>query len=189
MGVGLIEFLEQLGSELFGGGSSHDLLASLCVLLITGHGLFVEGKQLLGGERLWMLLVGIQGRQQSRPFCDHTHPDMRMTMNPSLVTLGQTEKAFRIQVVLRHILPQPHTHEQTHQPTRHPLAQLLLRGHFTVGELLLEPDKPLTPSGSAPILGVERRRYSLNVCQLLLDLDSSIGHLFQTRVDARDQRL
>jgi len=59
---GLIEFLEQLGSELGGCGSPHHLVSVLCLLLIIGQGVFAVRKQLLGCERARMVLVGIQGR-------------------------------------------------------------------------------------------------------------------------------
>jgi hypothetical protein len=134
-----------------------------------------------------MFLMGIQGWQQAGPFSHHTHPDVFVTMNPPFVALGQTEAAFQLQVVPRHILPHGDTHKQTHHPTGHRLAQLLPRGHWASRKLLLEADKPLTASGPTTVRRVERCSYLTHVRQLLLHLATSLFHLRETRVDALDQ--
>ena len=47
--------------------------------------------------------VRVQGRQQRRPVLHQPHADMMMTMNPTLVALGQAEPPLQIEIVNRQI--------------------------------------------------------------------------------------
>jgi hypothetical protein len=149
-----IQLLEQPEALLGGGGTTHHLMAVLRLYLIAWYRMIAVGKQLLGSEQIHTLVVDVQGRQQSRAFPHDSHPHVLVTMNPSFVTLGNAEKPFQIQVVTRHFSHDQN--KQAHYPTRHLLAQLLLRRLFTAGILLLQSGKPSTPSGQTTGFRVER---------------------------------
>jgi len=179
------QLLEQLGALLGGGCTTHHLMAMLSLYLIDWYRMIAVGKQLLSGEQIHTLVVDVQGRQQSRAFPNDSHPHMLVTMNTSFVALGNTKKPLQLQVVIRHFCHDQY--KQTHYPTRHLLAQLLLRRHCTAGILLLQSGKASTPSGQTTRFGVERCGHQTNVRQLPLGLLPGRSYHLQTRINTRCQ--
>lgn len=82
-------------------------------------------QQILRGERFGVASMGIQSQQQRRLFLDDSYSGMPVPMNPSFVSLGQTEPPLQLQIVLRGlstVLPLD-CHEQPDLPSLHHLGQ------------------------------------------------------------------
>ena len=59
------------------------------------------GNQFGCGEDLGMMEVGVEREGQCRTFVDEPYPGMASTVDSPLMTFGETEPAFQVEVVLR----------------------------------------------------------------------------------------
>jgi hypothetical protein len=99
--ISTLEIGKQEAASLLRSGFAHHL-APVDRLPLTPRSLRPPiGPQVLDLERLMMIRVRVQGRQQRRPVLHQPHADVTMTMNPTLVALGQAEPPLQIEIVPR----------------------------------------------------------------------------------------
>ena len=128
----------------------------------------------------------IQCVDHRRPFLNDAYPRVAMTVDPTLVTLGQAKPSFQIEVVfefLKLVLADEKAHEEANHHLRHVLANRII----SLLEFLSQLFEVLLAIRAIPPSRFEGRSDLLDVLDvfsdfLLLGLD-----LVQTSVDAVGQ--
>jgi hypothetical protein len=97
--IALLQSGQQKRAFLGGAGAAHNSPAALALELAGSRTGVAPGREVLEGEGLGVPAMSVQRRQQGRPMLDDPNPGVRAAMNAALVTFGQTEGAFEVEVV------------------------------------------------------------------------------------------
>lgn len=97
--IALLQSGQQKRAFLGGAGAAHNSPAALALELAGSRTGVAPGREVLEGEGLGVPAMSVQRRQQGRPTVDDPNPGVRAAMNAALVTFGQTEGAFEVEVV------------------------------------------------------------------------------------------
>src|SRR4051812_14749315 len=102
--------------------------------------------------------VGVQGRQQPRPFQNQADPRVAPTVNPPTVTLGQAKPTLQIEMIPDRFILR-FAHEQAGQEAehhrRHPVADRIFgRLEFET----VQSRKSSDSRGGSPMLKTTRKR-------------------------------
>jgi len=82
---------------------AHDPTAALAFALTRRRRGVAKGREILGGERLGMPLMGVEHQQERWSALDDSYSGMGMAVNAALVALGETEGTFQVEVVQREV--------------------------------------------------------------------------------------
>lgn len=99
-------------------------------MLALGLGCRPIRQQIIDGERLRVGAVCVQCRHHRRSFPDDPHPGVTVTVDPTLMPLGEAEPALQIEVVLDLVHGVP-TREEAGSEALHQT------GHMLVGRIIV----------------------------------------------------
>ena len=90
-------------------------------LILTGWRTCVGvALQIRREERLGMFAVSVERQEKRGPLLHDPHARVGMPMDPSLMTLGVSEEALQIQIILREVHPIPSGKQARRETFHHP---------------------------------------------------------------------
>jgi hypothetical protein len=101
--VALLQLTQKRRACTGGASFSHDLSAPARLRLRHGDRRIGIGPQVFPGERLWMIRMRVQRRQERRTVRHDPDSRVPMPVDTPLMALGQPEKALQLQVVARQV--------------------------------------------------------------------------------------
>jgi hypothetical protein len=134
-------------------------------------------------EDFGMMEVGVERESQCWTFVDQPYPGMTSTVDSPLMTFGEAEPPFQVEVVLRQVVGS--ADEEPRKEAGHYLRHVL--GDRVL--LLCEPRLEFLELAAAVLLraagGIECLGDSLNLLDLLSEFRLDLFHFVQSTVDAR----
>ena len=130
--------------------------------------------------------MGVQRRHQRRPFLDHPDPRMAVTVDPTLVPLGQAEPPLQVQVVLhrREVIP---AGEQAGAETAHQVGHVVVDRVAVAFQTGQDRVEVALACSRSPCGGVQRRGHLPDRCDVAPDRFLFGPDQVQTLVEARRQ--
>ena len=130
--------------------------------------------------------VRIQRMHQRRPFLNDPNPCMTVTVNPSLVTLGQAEPPLQVEIVLDR-LELSLAHEQPSEEADHHPGHRRMDRIRTVLEPIDQLLELFLAVRAAPGSGIQGCRNRLDVFDVVADRLLLGLNFIETAVDATGQ--
>ena len=173
-------------SPLLGSRFPHDLAPFQRLTLAGRDAGRAIRHQLLGGEQPWVRDMRIQGQEQRWSVLNDTNSRVAVTVDPTLVALGQAKPPLQVEIVSDRF-PLGPADEQPGQEADHDLGHVPADGVFGLLEAIDQRLERLLPRRAVVPSGFESRGYLLEVLDVVSDRLLLGSDMVQSPVDAAGQ--